>query len=171
MYYVVFTGNVVHYLGPDKHYASEVWIDQDCKNGATLAPVDSLEQLRLIFNACQADPQEDFDDCRYEDPEYRERVEEPVLSEAAARLFDKLDELGLSAENTDNWAREFKKNGDKVVAEVKSLGIKSMKAVGEGFKALGDLLRNEAEGQEEMDDEFIRDLEDLQRRDEDGWRS
>jgi hypothetical protein len=167
--YVVFTENVIHYLGDDRHYASEVWCEQ---KRATLVPITSLEDLRQILTEPQAFRPKEQEESFYPDEafdDYRQAVEEPAMSEAAAKLFEKLDELGLSAENTDNWAREFKEKGDKVVAEVKSLGVRGMRAVGEGFKALGDLLKREADDDE--DEQFIQDLKDLDDdRDEDGWR-
>jgi hypothetical protein len=149
MYYAVFTDNVIHYLGPDRHSASEIWTGHD---RATLLPVTNLQDLRKALSRPEInDPfPEDAEDFILDDPfapiddDYREAVEEDTMSDAAAKLFTKLDELGLSPENVDNWSQSLKKNGDKVVAEVKSLGIKGMKAVGDSFQALGDLLKQEA---------------------------
>lgn len=66
---------------------------------------------------------------------------EDSLSEAATRVVKKLDELGINSQNADDFVSRFNTAAEKTVAEVKSLGIKSMKVAGEGFIALGNFLK------------------------------
>jgi hypothetical protein len=70
-------------------------------------------------------------------PEPSEEVD--VLND----VLKKLEEL-VDPANAEKFAAQIQEQTGKVVAEVKSMGIAGMKAVGDGFVALGDLLRNSA---------------------------
>lgn len=70
--------------------------------------------------------------------------EEDVLAE----VLKKLEEL-VSPETAEKFAAQIQEQTGKVVAEVKSMGITGMKAVGDGFIALGDLIRKAGETKEE----------------------
>ena len=59
-------------------------------------------------------------------------------------LLRKLEALGITAENADKLTKQVREHSDKAIAEVRSLGIRGMKAVGDGFIAFGDLLRKAA---------------------------
>lgn len=65
----------------------------------------------------------------------------PTVSNSFSDLTNKLDELGLNQELAD----KIRSNGEKLIGDVKSLGVKGMKTVGEGFVALGELLRKAAD--------------------------
>lgn len=73
------------------------------------------------------------------------------LSQAAQKLLDNLKKAGFTSENIERLARGFEEEGSKLTAEVKSLGIKGMRTVGDKFVALGELLRqtpdDEGEGE------------------------
>jgi hypothetical protein len=45
-------------------------------------------------------------------------------------------------------AEKVYQNSEKVIAEVRYIGVRGMKAVGEGFIALGDLLKKAGDEQE-----------------------
>lgn len=97
--------------------------------GSTLHSVANLEELELALT--------------------KEKVKRE-LSDAFRGLTDKLDELGIN----EDLAKKVRENGKKLVGEVKSLGVRGMKAVGEGFVALGELLRKAGvEKEEDTDDE------------------
>lgn len=70
--------------------------------------------------------------------------EEDVLAE----VLKKLEEL-VSPETAEKFAVQIQEKTGKVVAEVRSMGINGMKAVGDGFIALGDLIRKAGETKEE----------------------
>lgn len=70
--------------------------------------------------------------------------EEDVLAE----VLKKLEEL-VSPETAEKFAAQIQEQTGKVVAEVKSMGITGMKAVGDGFIALGDLIRKAGETKKE----------------------
>jgi hypothetical protein len=55
-----------------------------------------------------------------------------------------LDELGIN----QDLAEKVYQNSEKVIAEVRYIGVRGMKAVGEGFIALGDLLKKAGDEQE-----------------------
>ncbi len=57
------------------------------------------------------------------------------LSEAAKNLIDKLDRL-------EKWdVSEITGKSEEILAEVRHIGIKGMKTIGDGFIAIGDVLR------------------------------
>lgn len=58
------------------------------------------------------------------------------LSDAAQRVLDK-----LNVEDAEELGKKIREQGEKAVAEVRSLGIKGMKVVGDGFINLGELLK------------------------------
>jgi len=62
-----------------------------------------------------------------------------------ADVLNKLDGLGLNAENVERFTQQVQEQGEKAVAEVRSLGIRGMQVVGDGFVALGDLLKKAAD--------------------------
>lgn len=65
-----------------------------------------------------------------------------------ADVLKKLEEL-VDPANAEKFAAQIQEQTGKVVAEVKSMGIAGMKAVGDGFVALGDLIRKAGETKEE----------------------
>lgn len=77
-------------------------------------------------------------------PSKTKSKEEDVLAE----VLKKLEEL-VSPETAEKFAVQIQEQTGKVVAEVKSMGITGMKAVGDGFIALGDLIRKAGETKEE----------------------
>jgi hypothetical protein len=69
---------------------------------------------------------------------------EETPEELLADLLKKMEELGLTAENAEKFTKQVRDQSEKAVAEVRSLGIRGMQAVGDGFIAFGDLLRKAA---------------------------
>lgn len=132
MYAVLVEGSVA-YLGSDPLAAAEVLKAKGPT--AVAAVVNNLEELEQAISS-----------------QNRQSVEEEVvegLSRAAARLFEILDNSGLTAQNVEKVTDTLKSRGEQAVTQVRSLGVKSMKTVGEGFIALGDLLRKAAEKPDE----------------------
>lgn len=64
-------------------------------------------------------------------------------SDAFKSLIDRLDGLGVNQE----LAAKIKDNGVKLFGEAKSLGVRGLKVVGEGFVAIGELLKGAGEDQ------------------------
>jgi hypothetical protein len=62
-------------------------------------------------------------------------------SKAFQNILNKLDELGVN----ENLAENVVATGEKLVVETRNLGVRGMQVVGEGFIALGDLLRSTKE--------------------------
>ncbi len=137
--YAVIAESTLIYLGEDRIKATEALDDAP---DSALISVSNLDELADYLN---------------EDNE--EGAE--ILSDAAVRIFEKLEELGFTAENAEELAQKVRTNGEKAVAEVRSLGIRGMKAVGEGFIALGDLLRKAGDQQDEDDEDFLDQLRKL----------
>lgn len=112
------------HLSDDKKSADDFIADRKALSGSgtyAVAEVKTLpELLRLIMP-----PQEEVD---------------PL-----ADLMQKLEKAGLTTvENVDKAVQEIQQRGEQAVAEVRSMGIRSMKAIGDGFMAFGDLLKKAA---------------------------
>jgi hypothetical protein len=120
--YAVITEGRLSYLGECRDEALATF---NSKPNSTLRSVENVDELNDLLDIEEIDIEEE-------------------LSEGFQVLVQKLDELGLN----QNLVETVKSNGAKLVGEAKSLGIKSMKAVGEGFVALGELLRNATKDEE-----------------------
>lgn len=127
--YAVLNGGFLVYLGNCQDEALK-----HLKNGgnsATMRHVDSLEDLVNLI------------DVENVTVGATDEVAEAIngmtdtLSSAFKGLVDKLNEVG----DTQDLAAKVKSSSEKLVGEAKSLGARGMKVVGEGFVALGDLLR------------------------------
>ena len=129
MYAVIFERKPI-YLGTEPGKAIDVF---NSKAGSELHKIESLEQLSGLVE---------------ENPKNFQVQDQ--LSEAAQRLVQKLDELGIN----QDLAEKVYQNSEKVIAEVRYIGVRGMKAVGEGFIALGDLLKKAGEEQEHEDDNW-----------------
>jgi hypothetical protein len=123
MYAVIFERKPI-YLGTEPGKAIDVF---NSTAGSELHKIESLEQLSGLVE---------------ENPKNFQVQDQ--LSEAAQRLVQKLDELGIN----QDLAEKVYQNSEKVIAEVRYIGVRGMKAVGEGFIALGDLLKKAGDEQE-----------------------
>ena len=126
MYTVIFERKPI-YLGTEPGKAIDVF---NSTAGSELHKIESLEQLSGLVE---------------ENPKNFQVQDQ--LSEAAQRLVQKLDELGIN----QDLAEKVYQNSEKVIAEVRYIGVRGMKAVGEGFIALGDLLKKAGDEQEHED--------------------
>ena len=117
MYAVIFDKDLL-YLGLDQIKALETF---NSKDGSEIHQISSVEELSKLTNKVS-----DVDS---------------QLSEAAHKLVKKLDEWGIN----QDLSKVVQENSDKVIAEVRYIGLRGMKTVGEGFVALGDLLRKAGE--------------------------
>jgi hypothetical protein len=122
MYAVIFERKPI-YLGTEPGKAIDVF---NSTAGSELHKIESLEQLSGLVE---------------ENPKNFQVQDQ--LSEAAQRLVQKLDELGIN----QDLAEKVYQNSEKVIAEVRYIGVRGMKAVGEGFIALGDLLKKAGDEQ------------------------
>lgn len=75
---------------------------------------------------------------------YFEEEEEDPVADSLDRLLQRLEELDV-----DEIADRLIEKGEKAVAEVRSLGVRGMEAVGRGFVALGELLNKAAEEEDD----------------------
>ena len=140
--YAVITDGAIHYLGNDVIVAGEVLEQVEGKSRRTLVSVSTLEELASIYSNAQADLKGDP-----KIPDIDEDIADITegLSEAAQRVIDYLNEAGLNAENAERISESVVMNSKATIAEVRSLGIKGMKTVGDRFLALGELIRKAAE--------------------------
>lgn len=113
------------YLGANKTKAKQI---RDENPDAVLYPQISLERLSQILG-------------------FSEPNNDP-LSETVKNLVKKLENLGIDP----NTAVEFQDSSEKVLAEAKFFGLRGMKTVGEGFVALGDLMRKAVQAGTELEE-------------------
>ncbi len=131
--YAVIADRAIHYLGTNNEEAVRVlW----SKKGASMVNVATLTELASLFSAHVANV------------DYPPDTEENPFSKATERVLEILEDIGVNERSVDEVVQILKQRGQSAAAEVRSLGIKSMKTVGEGFVALGDLLRKQAESDE-----------------------
>ncbi len=64
-----------------------------------------------------------------------------VFSDTFNELVDQLDKVGIN----QDLSNRIVSKGQQLVGDARSLGIQGMKVVGDGFVALGDLLRGKPE--------------------------
>jgi len=120
--YAVIADKAIHYLGSNSDRAS---LEAAALEGKVVQ-VDSIEDLaQQLLTSQIADNIESF-------------VE--GLSAAAQKVLERLDKSGLNAQNAEQLGATVRDKADRAVAEVRSLGLKSMKTVGDSFVAIGDLL-------------------------------
>lgn len=119
MYYAVVSNGELLFLTQGRCAAVKKMSENP---GSDLATVATLEELDVLLNTPAPTPEEQ-------------------ASEAMKNLMSKLDDWGLNQDFVD----ELKESGEKLMAEVKSLGNKGMKVVGDGFIAMGELLRQAQE--------------------------
>lgn len=119
--YAVITEGRLSYLGECQDQALATF---NAKPNSTLHSVEDHEELDVLLQKQSTKTSDVFDE-----------------------LIEKLDELGIN----EDFADKIRDNGVKLVGEVKSLGIKGMQAVGEGFVALGELLRKSSEETDSCD--------------------
>lgn len=137
--FAVFSNRSIVYLGDDREVAMKIL---ESKEGSTLKTVNTLAALTEAFNFYLG-TNEDWE------PTPEDELETDELSEAAAAVLEKLDEAGLNADNVNETITRLKSDGKRALTEVRSLGIKGMNVVGEGFVALGELLKQTEEPEPE----------------------
>jgi hypothetical protein len=118
MHAVIVDGAVV-YLGNDGDKAVEILTSKK-EQKASLVSVSTLGELASALRLSQA---------------------EENVSQAVERLFEILDEAGVNEKSVKEVVDALREKGDAAVAEVRHLGIKGMATMGDGFVALGDLLK------------------------------
>lgn len=121
--YAVILNRGLFYLGND--YDKAIRIHQKHKNSCLHYEI-TLNELSSILG--------------FTEPE----VTDEHLSQAVQCLVQKLKDLGIKVDVTD----KVKESSEKVLAEVKFVGLRGMKTVGDGFVALGDLLRKAGENKD-----------------------
>lgn len=125
--YAVLAEGAIYYLGNCRDTALGVL---ESKDGATLSNISTLNGLAAAFEACSKP------ECTEEDAPSR-------LDE----VLRKLDDIDLNG-NTEEVLNRVREGGEKLIGQVRSLGLRGMKATGEGLAAIGDLLQ-QASAEEE----------------------
>ena len=108
MYAVIFEKSPI-YLGHETNTAIKIF---KSKTGSELYKIESLEHLSVLVE---------------ENPPPSQSQDQ--LSDAALRLVKKIEEL-VTDQDLDE---EVYKNPENVIAEVRLMGFRGMKVVGEGF--------------------------------------
>ncbi len=130
-YAVVENGALLH-ISEDAAPAVKIF---ESKPDSKMVRVMNLEELQIELDAsvkvkpCATDEVEVDDE----------------FSNVLRQLLDKLDESGINAENAEELRKKIQSGGEQLVAEVRSLGIRSMRVVGDGLSTLGEFMRSISE--------------------------
>ena len=127
MMYAILADGGVQYLGGDRNRATEIL---DSKDGGKQIVVASLDELADALRHHRGEDPPNFSES---------------LSDAFSEVMAKLDDLGINKGAAEEFGQRVQDNTAQITDEVRSLGIKGMKAVGANFVALGDLLKKAAE--------------------------
>jgi hypothetical protein len=119
--YAVIVDQAIYYIGENRDAAMKV-LDSK-KGGGTITSVYSLSDLKGAF------------DFHLADTEHSSRLDE---------VLKRLDEINLAGE-AEEVAKTVRENSEKAIGQVRSLGLRGIKGLGEGFTALGDLLQKAGE--------------------------
>jgi hypothetical protein len=130
--YAVVLEKTLLYLGEDQSLALETFRSNPKSSIHNIESIDKLKDIGVI-----------------ESPEADQFIEQE-FSDAIQRILNKLEEFGLSSDLPE----KIQANSEKVIAEVRHIGIKGMKTVGEGFIALGDLLNKIAKEEDKESNDF-----------------
>lgn len=128
----VIEGAQLYYLGEDTQEALTIF---GSKPGSKMVNVATLAELQTHMQG------EGVKACA---------TEEDTISEAFRRVLDKLDENGINAENADELRKKLQAGGEKLVADVRSLGLRGLRIVGDGLTTLGDFVRKAGDEEEEV---------------------
>ena len=146
--FAVFSNKSIAYLGDDRVAAMSVL---ESKDGSTLKTVNTLANLATAFEFYLSSGAPPTSDSVANAMEAEVAALEEELSDAVESVLEQLDKAGINAANA---AERLREDGQRALGEVRSLGIKGMNAVGEGFVALGELLKKADEAKEgESEDE------------------
>ncbi len=129
--YAVFAEGRLAYLGNCQDEALKVF---NAKPNANLHTVQNMAEVDYLLHDYQAGLEDDTTNPTMEDD----------LSDAFQTVIDKLDEWGINK----NMADKVREGGEKLVGEARSLGVRGMRTVGDGFIALGELLRRASEDEQ-----------------------
>lgn len=130
--YSVFADGAMHYLGANKESAMAV-LDSSkvlhSKTGGTLVGITTLSDLQIAFE------------------KHIDALDQmPPKTSPLDDLLKRLEEMEIDPEEIMKVAQE---NGEKAIGQVRSMGLRGLKGLGEGFTALGDLLQKAGEEDEE----------------------
>lgn len=132
---VVVEKNLLHYIGEDKTKALTIF---ESKPNSKMVNVNSLVELQVELET----EKDSHFDC------------DQSISRTLRRVLDKLDENGFNSENVEDLRRKLQTNSEKITADVRSLGIRSMRVVGDGLTTLGDFLCKTSEDEESINNQI-----------------
>jgi len=132
--YAVLAEGSIHFLGADREAALNVL---DSKSGATMSTVTTLAELSAALTSHQNNTQ----------PKSCVEEEGPSRLDEVLKRLEEIDLAG----NADEVLKMARENGEKAIGQVRSLGLRGLKGLGEGFTALGDLLQQAGAEEEESE--------------------
>lgn len=142
--YAVYDKTNLHYFGSDVVAAFEVF---KVNSQSNFKQLNSIDELNKIFDSKIPLNEPSQPNDRFKSKNNRTFKEE-LLSEAAKKLIDQLTKWGLQknlAEAIQKNSEVMNKNSKELIGEVRHVGIQTMKTVGDGFIAIGDLLKKATE--------------------------
>lgn len=133
--FVVITNGVVSYAGPNQQEAINTLGSQP---GSSMHTVENYSDIGKLLGTPTPPKSEPKRETNFLDDAVKMVEFTAAASETFRTAMNKLNELGVNEE----LVGKVVDNANSLVGEVRSLGVKGMKTVGESFIALGDLLKN-----------------------------
>lgn len=125
--YAVISQNAIHYLGSNKDAALSVL---ESKTG-TMVTFKNLTELVNTFET---------------HVKLKESKEEPSRLDEVLKRLEKIDLAG----EAEDVLKKTRENGEYAIGQVRSIGLRGLKGLGEGFTAIGDLLQKAGDKEVEV---------------------
>lgn len=146
MYYIVFGGGKVLYIGDD--VKAQIKVMQVAPESMKLhvQSVESAEEALSVIEQLRtnaASHPELFAEVSKQDTVIEEANK--TVTDVAQEVFSGLESIGVSKVNVDEFMKKIQTNGDEFLESVRQMGIKGAVKAGEMFVRLGNRLRQVGE--------------------------
>jgi len=132
MQFAVFSEDAIVYMGACPTEAAKAF---GSKGGVKLETFSTAEELSQKFEAHKTK----VESLSFEAEEF---------SEVFNKMLDKLDSLGINIENTEACVAGIQEQSEKIIGAVHHHGLQILKAAGNKFVWLGELLHDACEKEE-----------------------
>lgn len=123
--YAIFQNKKLCHLCDDKAKFLKIF---EPENGHEVFVVESLEDLKQVFKS-------------YEQPESHESYFESLIQH--------LESINVDDKDAEKFFAKVKDNGEKLVGQARSLGVRGLKNLSDSFVVLSDLLQEDKSTEKE----------------------